>query len=166
MAISEKEKNQLLGFKEALAKRSGPEFVELRRTLGELDLRNISAEDLKALSNPLFVIGVNFNSIDTSPPFTTTDMNEIAPGAIDVNELKVKMSNTSMVQGRVVDIVDTQSGLMAVSNEIRLNIDVEDIVESKVKSQGVNLQLENQAEDINAESSSTKEIPSKFVEKT
>ena len=168
MALTTEEKAQLDKLRQDLLSRTGPAAEKLEKAINEVDLTGISANDLKSLSDAKFTIGLNFNLIDTSGEstggkFTTTHMNEIAPGAIGVDVLKSKLSNQSMLQGRVTDIVDTQSGVMAVNNEIKLNSDIEDVVESKSKSQGINLQLVNRATNVDAQQVAKKEIKSRFV---
>lgn len=162
--LSDSEKANLDKLRQDLIRRTGPQARELSRIIDEVDLSNISPDDLKSLCRPEFIIGVNFKDIDTSPPFTTADMNRIAPGAIDVAELKAKMSNQSMLQARVVDVLDTQSGTVAVTSSVLINVDVEDEVQAKTESQGINLQLINRALAVNAEATSNKEIKSRFVE--
>jgi len=165
MALSQEEKNQLIALKQDLQrKRSQPQFKEFNSLIDELDLSYITAEQLKALTNPQFTIGIDFKSINTSPPFTTTDMNALAPGSINVRELKQKISNQAMTQSRTAELVDTQQGVMLAIEEVLLNVDIEELVVTKTTSQGVNLQMINIAENINIESTSNKDIPSRFVE--
>lgn len=172
MALSEEKKAFLDQLRRDLIKRTGPDAEELERVTNELDLTGISAEDLQSLCDPQFVQGVNFKEIDTSGrndlegKFTTTDMNNIAPGAIAVSELVAKLSTQSLTQGRVVDLVDTQSGLMSVTNELKTNADVEDLIEDKVKSQGINMQLTNRAQETNDQAVDGKSIKSNFVEQS
>lgn len=165
MALNQEEKNKLIALKQSLQKqRSQPQYQNFMKLIDEVDLSGISAADLKALTNPLYTIGVDFNAIDTSFPFTTTDMNNIAPGSLNVRELKQKLTNQSMIQSRTNDLVDTQQGVIVSTEDLLLNADIEDLMVTKVMSQGVNLQMINQAENINPESSSGKEIKSRFVE--
>lgn len=169
MALSSEEKAFLDQLRRDLVKRTSPQDQELNRVLNEIDLTGISIEDLRALVNPRFVQGVDLNAIDTSGEstggkFTSFDMNNIAPGAINESQLDSKLAPVSLVQARVTDIVDTQSGIMSVQNEIRRNADVEDLVTNKTKSQGINLQMINRAEAINEQSVSDKPIKSRFVE--
>ena len=165
MALSQEEKDQLIRLKQDLQrKRSQPQFQEFTTLLDELDLSYIKPDELKAITNPIFTVGVDFKAIDTRPPFTTTTMNEIAPGSIDVRELKRVLSNQSMLLARVANLVDTQQGLLLVVDEVRTNTDIEDLVETRTTSQGINLQMINDAELINEEATSDKPIKSRFVE--
>lgn len=169
MALSSEEKAFLDQLRRDLIKRTSPQDQELDRVLNEIDLTGISIEDLRSLVNPRFTQGVDLNAIDTSGEstggkFTSFDMNRIAPGSINENNLKSKLSNQSMLQARVTDLVDSQSGTMSVQNEIRINSDVEDLITNKTKSQGINLQMINRAEAINEQSVSDKPIKSRFVE--
>ena len=165
MALAQEEKDQLIRLKQDLQrKRSQPQFKAFNTLIDELDLSFIRPDQLKAITKPQFTVGIDFKSIDTSPPFTTTDMNALAPGSIDVRELKQRLSNQSMLQSRTAELIDTQQGVMLVIEEVLLNADIEDMVVAKSTSQGVNLQMINIAENINAESTSGKDIPSRFVE--
>lgn len=167
MALTQEEKDQLIRLKQDLQrKRSQPQFREFETLIGELDLSYITAEELKAITESQFTVGVDFKAIDTSPPFTTTDMNKIAPGSIDVGKLMQKMSNVGMRQGKTTELVDTQQGIMSTSDEVVLNVDIEELIETNAFSQGVNLQMINDAENINQESVSDKPIKSRFVEET
>lgn len=161
--LTDEEKTNLLKLRDIYSKNVGPQFDELRTLLDVIDLSGISTEDLKALTIPEFVVGVDFSAIDTSS-FTTKDMNTLAPGSIEVGELKAKITNKSLVKGRVTDLVDTQSGIVSVINEIRDNIDIEDLIELKSKSQGTNMQLINKSLSIDKESVKDKEIVSRFLE--
>lgn len=153
----------LIDLKDQLVRNRSLGTTELDRVLSEIVLDGISAEDLRAISNPLFVGGVDFNTIDTTT-FTTTDMNTIAPGAIDVDELRQKMVNNHLRQGQITDIVDTQNGVVQVKQELRLNSDIEDLMEDKSKSQGVNLQMINLAKNFRKEDTTDKPIQSRFLE--
>jgi hypothetical protein len=165
MALTQEEKDELIRLKQSLQRqRTQPQYREFFKILDEIDLSGISSDDLKALCNPQFTIGVNFKEIDTSAPFTTTDMNGIAPGAMDVRELKKKMSNQSLVQSSFSEIIDTQQGPIVAKEEVLINVDIEDLVTSKTISQGVNLQMINEAQNINEEATSGKEISSRFLE--
>lgn len=169
MALSSEKIAQLDQLRRELIQRTGPDNEELNRTINEIDLTGISNEDLRALLNPQFILGIDINAIDTSGGstggrFTSFDMNQIAPGSLNETELKAKLSNQSMLQGRVVDVVDTQSGTMSVTNELRINADVEDLVENKAKSQGINLQNINRANAINEQAVVAKPIRSRFLE--
>lgn len=165
MALTQEQKDELIRLKQSLQRqRSQPQYSEFFRILDEVDLSGISADDLKALCNPQFTVGVNFKQIDTSPPFTSTDMNEIAPGALDVRELKQKLTNQSMLQSSYTDIIDTQQGPILSTEKVKVNADIEDLVRTKTMSQGVNLQLINDAATINVETSAQKNIKSRFVE--
>ena len=165
MAITQEEKDQLIRLKQSLQlQRSQPEYKEYVKLVDELDLSYISPEDLKSLCNPIYVVGVDFKSIDTSPPFTTTHMNEIAPGAINVRELKMKLTNKSILLAKTTDLVDTQQGVIVSTEELLANADIEDLVSTKTMSQGTNLQMVNAAENIDPEKTSSKQIKSRFVE--
>ena len=164
MALTDAQKERLLNLKNQLFNRVDPRLEQVDNIIEVVDMTGITSDDLKALSNPLFVIGLDFSTIDTSGSFTTRDMNTIAPGAIDVQELKTKIMNQSIVKARVTDIIDTQSGTMAVTQEFRDNMDVEDIMEFKVKSQGTNLQNEIKAAEVDKELVKDKPIKSRFLE--
>ena len=169
MALSEEEINKLRQLRGDLIKRTGPDAKRLEKVLDELDLTGISTQDLKSILNSRFTQGINIEEIDTSGAstggkFTSTDMNKIAPGSLDVTKLKAKISNQSMLQGRVTDIVDTQAGTVVVSSEVRANADVEDVMEVKTKSQGTNLQFINRSRGIDNQAVANKPIKSRFLE--
>lgn len=166
MALTNEEKQNLLKLKQELQRlRTQPQYKVLSSSIDEIDLSYISGDDLSALTNSQFTQGINFKTLDTSPPFTTTTMNTIAPGSIDVRELKKKMSNQSLLKGRTMDLIDTQQGVLAVIDELKVNADIEDDVTSKVLSQGINLQMINEASNINSEESGIdSSIKSRFVE--
>lgn len=169
MALSDEEKRYLDQLRRDLIKRTGPDVKELDRVTNELVLTGISAEDLESLTDAQYTLGINFNDIDTSGnstggKFTSFHMNEIAPGSINETTLKTKLSNQSMLQARVADVIDTQSGLMAVVNEVRINADIDDIMETKIKSQGVNMQMVNRSASIDAQVVDGKPIKSRFLE--
>jgi hypothetical protein len=170
MAVSEDKKAFLDQLRRDLIKRTGPEVEELDKITDEIDLTGISAEDLESLCNPQFTLGINFKEIDTSGrnsldgKFTSFDMNTIAPGAINEAELKAKLTPQSLLKARVVDLVDSQSGLIATTQELFTNADVEDLIELKVKSQGTNMQMVNRARNINEQAVDGKPIKSRFLE--
>ena len=169
MALTNDEKRYLDQLRKDLIKRTGPQAEELNRITNELVLTGISAADLESLTNSKFTLGINFNEIDTSGEstggkFTSFDMNIIAPGSIDETVLKAKLSNQSMLQARVTDVIDSQGGLMSVVSEVKINADIEEVIETKTKSQGTNLQMINRSANIDAQKVDSKPIKSKFLE--
>lgn len=134
------------------------------KIVGDVDLNNISLDNLKSLTNSTFTQGVDWKSLPLGS-MSSDLMNKIAPGALNVKELKKKLGNTSLLKGRTTELVDTQSGAMSVTNEVRINGDVEDAMRAKGISQGTNLQMANRAKAIRYESSSSKSIKSNFVGK-
>ncbi len=127
-----------------------------------VNLNNISLDNLKSLTNSRFTQGVDWKNLNL-PKMDSDLMNKIAPGSLGISSLKKKLSNSSLLKGRTTEVVDTQSGMMANTSEIRINGDVEDVVSAKAVSQGTNMQMANRARQINAESSSLKSIQSNFV---
>jgi hypothetical protein len=164
MAVSENEKDYLEGL---LIKRNqllaDPEAAKIQQSVEEIRLDNISALDLKLICNHEFVVGIDFESIDTSAPFTVRDMNLIAPGAIDPEPLRRKMMFGDHTLLKSSEVIDSQSGPMVVTDESILNTDIETLVESKTISQGINLKMINAGKLINPESSAGSDVPSKFV---
>lgn len=163
MALTIEEKSNLDKLLGDLYNRTDPKVQDLNYFLNVIDLTGISIEDLKSLTDPKYTIGVDFRTIDTSGKFTTEDMNKIAPGSIDVDLLKQKILNKSIVQAEVVDVVDTQSGLMAVKNQLKMNVDVEDLMDSKTNSQGIVLKVINDSRFINEQEVDSKTIKSNYI---
>ena len=163
MPLTDDEKRNLEQLRERRSSASNERVERLNSIINEVDLTGISPDDLRALCNPDFVVGVDFRAIDTSSNFTTADMNRIAPGAIDVKALRAKISPRSLIQAQTSEIVDTQSGVVVVTNTVKANVGIEDLMASKVKSQGTNMQLVNRSDAINRQSVENKEIKSKFV---
>lgn len=163
MPLTDNEKRNLEQLRDRRSTARNPRTNRLNQIINEVDLTGISAEDLQSLCNPEFTVGVDFRSINTSDSFTTTDMNRIAPGAIDVKELRAKISPRSLVQAQSSEVIDTQSGVMAITNVIKANAGIEDLMSSKVKSQGTNMQLVNRSESVNRQQVENKEIKSTFV---
>ena len=169
MALTTEEKRALDQLRLDLIKRTGPGAKELEETTNEVILTGVSAEDLKEYVNPQAVLGIDLNDIDTTGAstggkFTSTDMNKIAPGSINVNELMQKFAPMSLVQARVTDLVETQSGNMTVINQIKINADIEDIMQDKVKSQGINLQMVIRASYTDVQEVANLDIKSRFLE--
>lgn len=132
------------------------------KIIGNVNLNNISIDNLKSLTDSRFTQGVDWENLNLAN-MDSDLMNSIAPGAINTTELKKKLSNTSLLKGKTTELVDTQSGMMAVSSEVRVNGDVEDVVSAKAVSQGTNMQMANRAQQIRSEASSNKTIPSQFI---
>ena len=161
MALSDSEKAHLEELRRQITQRSSSE--ELRFATENIDLSGISLEELKALVNKYATQGLDLSTLDREN-LDTDELNSIAPGAIDVNELKKKIAPVCIEKGTVSDLIDTQSGVLSVKSTIKTNVDVEDIMESKVISQGTNLQMINKAASIKAENVADKKIKSIFVE--
>jgi len=161
MALSDAEKAHLEELRRQISQSSSSE--PLRAATENIDLSGISLDDLKALVNKTATQGFDLSTLDLNNLDTDT-LNEAVPGAIDVNDLKKKISPQSLEKGSVIDLIDTQSGVLTTKSTIKTNIDIEDIMKSKVISQGTNLQMINQAESIKSENVADKEIKSIFVE--
>lgn len=165
MSVSEKDKATLKALRDSIQQlQTMPETLAVQEAVDELRLDDISALDLKLLCDPVFAIGVDFEAIDTSSPFTVTDMNLIAPGCINSEDLRKKMAASDLVIGSAVDVVETQSGNIIVTDESILNGNIDTLVEAKTASQGLNLKFINEGNEINKEATSDSEISSKFVE--
>lgn len=169
MALTSEEKSYLDQLRQDLVNRTGPQAKELAKTTYEVELTGVSAEDLAEYVDSQAVLGIDLNEIDTSGKstggkFTSSDMNAIAPGAIDVNELMQKFAPMSLVQARVTDLVETQSGNMTVINQVKINADIEDIMHDKVKSQGINLQMIIRASYTDSQEVANLDIKSRFLE--
>ena len=160
MSLTDAEKAHLDKLRRQLTQTSSSE--ELRVATENIDLSGISLNDLKSLVNKVAVQGYDLSSLDLNNLDTDT-LNEEIPGAIDVTELKKKISSQSLEKGSVTDLIDTQSGLLRTQTTIKVNTDIEDIMKSKVISQGTNLQMINRAETIKPENVAGKEIKSVFV---
>jgi hypothetical protein len=161
MAITDVEKAQLDELRRQLTQKTGVE--SFRKATENISLVGISLSDLKALVDPIVTQGFDFSSLDLATLDTDT-LNETIPGAINVPELKKKISNQSLEKGSVIDLVDTQSGILRTQTKIKVNADIEDTMTSKVISQGTNLKMINLAKGINAESVANKQIKSQFIE--
>jgi hypothetical protein len=160
MALTEVEKTNLDNLKRQLTQTSNTEAF--RAATENINLSGISLDELKSLVNPIAVQGYDLSSLDLNNLDTDT-LNELIPGAINVTDLKKKIAPQSLEKGSVIDLIDTQSGLLRTQTTIRANIDIEDIMRSKIISQGTNLQMINRAETIKAENVANKEIKSVFV---
>ena len=161
MALSDAEKAQLDELRRQLTQKTGVE--EFRKETENVSLAGISVERLKTLVDPIATQGFDFSTLDLATLDTDT-LNEAAPGAIDVNELKKKIAPQSLKKGATIDIVDTQSGVVRVESGINVNEDIEDTITSKVISQGTSLQMINLAKNIRVESVADKTIKSRFIE--
>lgn len=135
---------------------------KLRKITDNINLNNISLPDLKALTNSRYTQGVAWGSLSLAT-MTSDVMNKIAPGSLDTGRLKKQLSNTILTKGSVTEMVDTQSGMMAMKSSLNINGDVEDVFGAKALSQGTNLQMANRGSQIRSEASSSKTIPSSFV---
>lgn len=165
MSVSEKDKATLKALRDSIQQlQTMPETLAIQEAVDELRLDGISALDLKLLCDPVFAVGVDFEAIDTSSPFTVTDMNTIAPGCINSEDLRKKMAASDLVIGSAVDVVETQSGNIIVTDESVINGNIDTLVEAKTASQGLNLKFINEGNEINKEATSDSEISSKFVE--
>ena len=160
MALTDSEKAHLDNLKRQLTQSSDTEG--LRKATENIDLSGISLEDLESLVNKTAVQGFDLSSLDLNNLDTDT-LNSLIPGAINVIELKKKIANQSLEKGSVTDLVDTQSGLLRAQTTIKTNTDIEDILKSKIISQGTNLQMINKAEGIKPENVADKEIKSVFI---
>lgn len=164
MAVSEEDKETLKRLRTEIQQlATEPETVRVQEDVDSVDLTNIPALDLKLLCNPDFVIGIDFDAIDTSGDFTVLDMNTIAPGAIDVDELRKKITTGHVVYATAIEVIESQSGSMVVLDESILNSNIETIVESRTVSQGINLQMIEEGLRTNQEATSEYPIPSRFV---
>lgn len=160
MALTEQEKANLDNLKKQLTQSADTEG--LRKATENVDLSGISLEDLKSLVNKTATQGFDFSTLDLND-LDTDELNSLVPGAIDVTELKKKIANQSIEKGSVIDLIDTQSGVLKNQSTVRANTDIEDIMRSKVISQGTNLQMINKAKSIKPENVADKEIKSVFI---
>lgn len=164
MSVSEKDKATLKAMRDSIQQlQTTPEVLKVQEKVDEVRMDGVSAEDLKLLCNPVFTNGVDFNAIDTSAPFTAQDMNIIAPGAIDIEDLRRKLAASDLTIGTAVDVVASQSGNIIVTDQSIVNGSIDTLVEAKTASQGINLQFINVGKEINKEATSDSEISSKFV---
>jgi len=153
---------KLDNLKASVLKKTG--FESFNKVVNNVNLNNISLDNLKSLVDTRFTQGLDWDSLDLSS-MDSDLLNSLAPGCLDVSKLKKKLSNVSLLKGKITELVDTQSGTMAIGSEVRVNGDVEDIISAKAISQGTNMQMANRAAAIKYESSSRKSIPSNFVGK-
>ena len=95
---------------------------------------------LKRVCDPKNTALVDFRTIDTTPPFTTYDLNKLHPGAIDRDYFRTTLSNQGMLWGSVMSIVPTQMGDNYIAQRLIINYDVEDMMAGNTISQGIHLQ--------------------------
>ena len=106
----------------------------------EVDLGYMTPEELKAICDEKFVVGVDFKTIDTTPPFTSKHMNDKYPGSVDAPYWKRVFANSSLYWNRFKETIETSIGLQTVTSEIYRNTGIEDTMSANTMSQGINLQ--------------------------
>jgi len=129
-----------------------------------VDIAHMTIHELKSLTNFRFTRKLDFHDLDVSAPFTTKDLNNMYPGAVDEDYLREKLTLQSLLTDRSSDQIPTQQGEQKVVFELRTGTDVEDLVRSKAISQGVTMQLLYQGGAINQENTKGAPIQSDFVE--
>jgi len=155
-------KAKLSSLKDSLLGGSGSfALSSLTKVIGNVDLSNISLGNLKSISDPVATQGLDWNSLDLNT-MDSDKMNEVAPGSIDVPELNKKLADSSLVKGKTTELVDTQSGMLATSSEVKTNEDMEDTVTAKTQSQGTNMQMINRSSQFKP-TTSQKEITSNYI---
>ena len=115
---------------------NGP-FSRMSRAI---NLGYFTPEQLQAICEAKFTRNVDFKIIDTSPNFTSIEMNQLHPGAVDAPYWRSVFSNQSLLWSQSVEQVQTSIGTQIVTTEIHINTGMEDLMTARTLSQGINLQ--------------------------
>ena len=138
--IPERDRETLQNLRAAIINRQiSGEDAEFYTEMREVDLGYMTPEELQAICDPRFVVGIDFKTIDTTPPFTSADMNLMYPGAVDVKYWRKAFANASLFWSKHMESVETSIGVQAFTSELYRNVGIEDIIAANTIAQGINL---------------------------